>query len=64
MKKITISFILLLILSLTAFAEGEIHTGGKSCPQNQTCLVQTEQTESDSDNPIFSAVRDFLDLIF
>jgi len=64
MKKIMISSVLLFILSLTIFAEGEIHIGGKSCPQNQTCLILTEQTESDSDNPIFSAFRNFLDLIF
>lgn len=62
MKKLTISFILLFILSLTAFAEGDIHTGGRNCPQNQTCLVESNQTESD--NPIISAVKDFLDLLF
>lgn len=72
MKKFTISFFLLFILSLTTFAEGEIHTGGfadgeihtggKSCPQNQNCLVESNQTESD--NPIISAIKEFLDLLF
>jgi hypothetical protein len=72
MKKFTISFILLFTLSLTTFAEGEIHTGGftdgeihtggKSCPQNQTCLVESNQTETD--NPIISAVKNFLNLLF
>lgn len=65
MKKIIISFILSLILSLTVFAEGDIHIGGgKSCPQNQTCLVNTEPTKSDSNNSILLAVRNFLNLIF
>lgn len=75
MKKIVFSFVLLFVLTLNTFAdgiihgggfadEGDIHTGGKSYPQNQTCLVQTEQTESDSDDTIFSAVKSFLDLIF
>lgn len=52
------------IIHIGGFADGDIHIGGKSCPQNQNCLVQTEQTESDSDNQIFSAVRNFLDLLF
>ena len=64
MKKITFSFILLFVLTFTAFADGDIHTGGKSCPQNQTCLFHTEQTEPDSDIFIIKAVRNFLDLIF
>lgn len=43
------------------FTDGDIHIGGKTCPQNQNCLVQTE---SDSDNSIILAVKDFLDLLF
>lgn len=49
------------IIHTGGFADGDIHTGGKTCPQNQNCLGQTE---SDSDNPIISAVKDFLDLLF
>lgn len=64
MKKITISFLLLFVLSLTAFAEGEIHTGGRSCPQNQTCLVEPDQIESENDNPIILAVKNFIRFIF
>ena len=70
MRKIAFSF----VITFNAFADGiihggfaddgEIHTGGKSCPQNQTCLVNTEPTKSDSNNPILLAVRNFLNLIF
>lgn len=72
MKKFTISFILLFILSLTIFADGDIHTGGftdgdihtggKTCPQNQNCLVEANQTETDS--LIIFAIRNFLNSIF
>lgn len=64
MKKIAFSLALLFVFAFTAFAEGDIHIGSKSCPQNQNCLIQKEQTKSDSDNPIFSAIRHFLDLVF
>lgn len=37
MKKITTIFVLLFVLTVSAFAEGEYPTGGKTCPQGQTC---------------------------
>lgn len=40
MKKIAFTFILLFVLSISAFAEGETHNGGRSCPQGQTCSEQ------------------------
>lgn len=65
MKKITISFVLLIVLSLTVFAEeGTINTGGKSCPQNQNCLVHPDNTQSDPDDPIISIIKELLILIF
>jgi hypothetical protein len=39
MKKIVITFILSLVLSISVFADGETHNGGRSCPQGQTCFA-------------------------
>ena len=40
MKKFALIFALLFVLSVSVFAEGGIiHTGGKSCPEGQTCLT-------------------------
>lgn len=74
MKKIAFSFVLLFVFTFTTFADGiihsggfadgEIHTGGKTCPQNQTCLIESNQTESENDNSIIFAIRNFLTSIF
>lgn len=39
MKKIVITFFLSLILSISVFADGETHNGGRSCQPNQTCFA-------------------------
>lgn len=73
MKKIAFSFALVFVLTFTAFADGYIHTGGfaddgiihgggRSCPQNQTCSVESNQTEPENDNPIIFAIKSFINL--
>ena len=41
MKKIAFSFVLLVVLTISVFGEGDIHTGGRSCPQGQTCFTDS-----------------------
>ena len=66
MKKFATILVLLFVLSVSAFAEGDIHTGGKSCPQGQTCLAEDGQypTSGKSENPIIKNIFDFLKSIF
>ena len=64
MKKIAFSLVLLFVFAFTALAEGDIHIGAKTCPQNQTCLVESNQTKSENDNPIISAIKNFIKFIF
>ena len=42
MKKIVSTFVLLIVLSISVFADGEIPIGGRSCPQGQTCFTSTD----------------------
>lgn len=39
MKKFVSTLILLIVLSISVFADGETHSGGRSCPPNQTCFA-------------------------
>jgi len=66
MKKIAPILVLLLALSFSAFAdEGTTHTGGKSCPQVQTCLLDGEiPFGGKSDDPIINTIFDYLKSIF
>ena len=52
MKKTLTVLVLLFVLSISAFAEGDIPLGGsKSCPPGQTCLT-------DGDVPIGGSLTD------
>lgn len=66
MKKIATIFVLLFVLSVSVFAEGDILIGGgKSCPQGQTCLTDGDiPLGGKSDNPIIENIFDFLKSIF
>jgi hypothetical protein len=66
MKKFATMFVLLFVLSVSVFAEGEFPLGGKSCPQGQTCLAEDGQypTGGKSENPIIKDIYDFLKSIF
>jgi hypothetical protein len=63
MKKFATIFALLFVLSISAFAEGDIHTGGKSCPQGQVCFTNegeyaaSGKTEITVINNIFDYLR-------
>ncbi|MET0753441.1 MAG: hypothetical protein ABWZ66_08710 [Pyrinomonadaceae bacterium] len=59
MKKFTTTFVLLFVLSISTFAEGEYPLGGKSCPQGTTCRP-AETVE----NPVLVDIFDFLKSIF
>lgn len=66
MKKIAITFLMLLVLSIYAFADdGQTPAGGKSCPNGQTCFVSTpEPPITPTNGTIFKTVFDFLKSIF
>lgn len=65
MKKFATIFVLLFVLSVSAFADGQIPVGGKSCSQGQTCLTEGEiPAGGKSDNAIIENIFDFLKSIF
>lgn len=76
MKKIATILVLLFVLSVSAFAEGEIPAGGKSCPQGTVCFTEgdvplggsltdgTTHSGAISDNSITKNIFDFLISIF
>jgi len=66
MKKFATILVLLFVLSISAFAEGEYPIGGKSCPQGQTCFTNAGEYPAGgkSDNTIYTDIYDFLKSIF
>ncbi|HEY0428186.1 MAG TPA: hypothetical protein VGC76_10425 [Pyrinomonadaceae bacterium] len=66
MKKFATIFVLLFVLSVSAFADGQFPIGGKSCPQGQVCFTSEGEIPigGKSDNPIIKNVFDFLKSIF
>lgn len=66
MKQFATILVLLFVLSISAFAEGEFPIGNKSCPQGQACFADEGNTHTGGkfDNPIYVDVFDFLKSIF
>lgn len=66
MKKIATILVLLFVLSVSAFAEGETPAGGKTCPPGQTCLSNTGEIPivGKSENTIYQDIFDFLKSVF
>lgn len=68
MKKIATILVLSFVLTVSVFAEddGEVHTGGKTCPQGQqTCLIgDTTNSGGESENTFSQDIFDFLNSIF
>lgn len=68
MKKIVFTFVLLFVLSVSVFAEGEVHTGGRSCPQGQTCFTDssadTKQINDSVSRQNKTTVSNFLSIDF
>ena len=52
MKKIVFTFILSLILSISVFADGVTHDGGRSCPQGQTCFTDSNSDTKQINNSV------------
>ena len=52
MKKIVFTFVLSLVLSISVFADGEVHTGGRSCPQGQTCFTDNNTNTKPVNNSV------------
>ena len=52
MKKIVFTLVLSMVLSISVFAEGEVHTGGRSCPQGQTCYTDSNKDAKQSNNSV------------
>jgi hypothetical protein len=67
MKKSATILVLLFVLSISVFAEGEYPAGGKSCPQGQTCFANEGDIligGGKSENLIIKNIYDFLKSIF
>lgn len=68
MKKIATILVLSFVLTVSVFAEdeGDIHTGGKTCPQGQqTCLIgDTNHSGGEVENSVSQDIFDFLNSIF
>lgn len=72
MKKFTTTFFLLIVLSLSVFAdEGQIPIGGKACPQGQTCRTgeypiggKANESFDSSKNSVYQDIFDFIVSIF
>lgn len=66
MKKFTSILVLLFVLSVSTFADdGTTHSGGKSCPQGQTCLTDgTTHSGGKPQSQIIKNIYDFLTSIF
>ena len=52
MKKIVSTFVLLIVLSISVFADGVTHAGGRSCPQGQTCYTDSNKDAKQSNNSV------------
>lgn len=66
MKKTITILVLLFVLTVSVFAEGDVPIGGgKSCPPGQTCLTDGDVPLGGiSDNSIYGEMLDFLKSIF
>lgn len=65
MKKFATILVLLFVLSVPVFAEGDIHTGGRTCPQGQTCLTDGDvHTGNLTEDSFFENFKYFLKFIF
>ena len=68
MKKFASIFVLLFVLSVSAFAEeGQYPIGGRSCPQGQTCFADNGgiiHTGGKSEKTIYQDIFDYLKSIF
>ena len=71
MKKFTWTITLIFVLSLSAFADGTMHTGGRNCQPNQTCLAVSGQPDRtpekkgvrEPNNPRGSFFKDIFDFL-
>jgi hypothetical protein len=68
MKKIMFTFVLLSVLSISVFADGEIPNGGRSCPQGQTCYTDSNTDTKQINNSVSrqqkTTVSDILSIDF
>jgi hypothetical protein len=65
MKKFATILVLLFVLSISTFAEGEFPIGNRTCPQGQTCLVDGEIPIGNiTEDTVFKNIFDFLKSIF
>jgi hypothetical protein len=65
MKKVFSTIVLLAALSSFALAEGTTHSGGRSCPLDQTCLVDPgDRTNPDKKEPFYKDLFDYLKKLF
>lgn len=64
MNKLVATFALLLVLSISAFAEGQMGAGGKTCPPGQTCLVGTTDEPKTTENSPVSKLIKYLKALF
>lgn len=68
--KLTIKLLLVVCLfTSVAFADGEMGSGGKTCPPGTTCLVENQPTDTDTtkteaDDSFLTFVKNYLVSIF
>jgi hypothetical protein len=64
MKVKVSTFAMLLILSVSIFAQGDdgtTHTGGRSCPEGQTCLtIEPARDTTAKENYFFKDILNYL----
>lgn len=51
-KMVTLSLLLLLVFSIPVFADGITHSGGRTCPEGQSCLVNETPGDENTTNDI------------
>ena len=52
MKKIVFTLVLSMVLSMSVFAEGETHDGGRACTPEQTCSSGNTTDDPNNTDPI------------
>ncbi len=65
MKKSILILTFVVVFSFSTLAdEGNSPIGSKSCPANQTCLVNTNQQETKDEGSIFNFIKELIAKIF
>lgn len=65
MKKVTVAFFLVALMSISTLADGDLPGGSRSCPNGQTtCLVGIDNSDQTVIDKTLILVKKFLTDIF